>query len=178
MFHAPFFRVYVSNDPIGVEVSGAIKNIMAIGAGLCDGLGMQANARAALITRGLAEITRIGVSMGADPTTFLGLAGVGDLLLTCSSSKSRNYTVGFRLGKGEELDHILETLGSVAEGVDSTKAAKALCVRLNVHSPMVDAAYAILYDKKPVMDVVYRLLNASAGVELDFERHRDSSSTK
>ncbi|KAI9338468.1 6-phosphogluconate dehydrogenase [Obelidium mucronatum] len=145
VFHAPYFRVYDCDDVVGVEVAGALKNVIALAAGACAGLGFQQNARAAIITRGLAEIMRIGVRLGADPLTFSGLAGVGDLFLTAQSEKSRNYTVGYRLGRGETLDHVLETLGSVAEGVETTKAAYELCRKLNVESPVCDAVYSVLF---------------------------------
>ena len=122
LFHQPHFRCYVNSDPVGVELAGALKNVYAIASGVAGGLGFEANTRAGLVTRSLAEMTRIGVAYNAEPLTFLSLAGVGDLFLTCSSEKSRNFTVGYRLGKGETLEHILETLGSVAEGVDTAKS--------------------------------------------------------
>lgn len=144
---------YTGSDPIGIELAGALKNVYAIAAGLADGLGFENNTRASellvigetpaelmlpegLITRGLAEMTRIGASYGANPLTFLGLAGVGDLFLTCSSSASRNYTVGYRLGKGESLDTIIKTLGSVAEGVTTAKGVKKLIDELGVDAPI------------------------------------------
>jgi glycerol-3-phosphate dehydrogenase len=123
---------YIGEDPIGIELAGALKNVYAIAAGMADGLGFEANTRAMLITRGLGEMTRIGVAYGASPLTFLGLAGVGDLFLTCTSSNSRNYTVGYRLGKGEPLQVILDTLGSVAEGVTTAKGVKAIIDELGV----------------------------------------------
>jgi len=153
---------YTGKDPIGIELAGALKNIYAIAAGLADGLGFENNTRAgelsccldglfraltnfeALITRGLAEMTRIGVCYGANPLTFLGLAGVGDLFLTCSSSASRNYTVGYRLGKGESLDNIIRTLGSVAEGVTTAKGVKALIDELGVDAPIATAVSEVL----------------------------------
>ncbi|KAJ3238773.1 hypothetical protein HDU78_003336 [Chytriomyces hyalinus] len=158
VFHAPHFRVYDSGDVIGVEVAGAMKNVIALAAGACAGLGYQQNARAAIITRGLAEIMRIGVKLGADPLTFSGLAGVGDLFLTAQSEKSRNYTVGFRLGKGEKLDHVIATLGSVAEGVETTKAAYALCRKIGVESPLCDAVYSVLFGGVEVHDAVRNLM--------------------
>ena len=160
LFHAPHFRVYDTPDVIGmhvdgihyqvyhvksrpsthykgVEVCGALKNVIAIAAGASAAQGFQANTRAALITRGLAEITRIGVALGANPITFQGLAGVGDLLLTCTSEKSRNFTLGYRLGQGEDVQHVLSTLGSVAEGYETSKAAYELCRKIHADSPMV-----------------------------------------
>ncbi|KAH9265890.1 hypothetical protein BASA83_010913 [Batrachochytrium salamandrivorans] len=126
LFHAPHFRVYEIHDTVGVEIAGALKNVIALASGACAGVGFQMNARAALITRGLAEITRFGIRLGANPLTFAGLSGVGDLMLTCTSEKSRNYTVGFRIGQGQTLDEIIASLGSVAEGVSTTKAALSL----------------------------------------------------
>ncbi|KAI8619350.1 6-phosphogluconate dehydrogenase [Chytriomyces sp. MP71] len=158
VFHAPHFRVYDSSDVVGVEIAGALKNVIALAAGACAGLGFQQNARAAIITRGLAEIMRIGVKLGADPLTFSGLAGVGDLFLTAQSEKSRNYTVGFRLGKGEKIDHILATLGSVAEGVETAKAAYALCRKINVESPVCDAVYSVLFQNVEVTAAVRSLM--------------------
>lgn len=138
VFHQPWFRCYHSQDPIGLELAGALKNVYAIVAGLADGLGFENNTRAMIITRGLSEMTRIGVAYGADPLTFLGLSGVGDLFLTCTSPTSRNYTVGYRMGKGESLDHIVETLGSVAEGVSTSKGAKIIIDELGVNAAIVD----------------------------------------
>ncbi|KAG6333699.1 hypothetical protein ID866_5382 [Astraeus odoratus] len=130
VFHQPWFRCYTGGDPIGLELAGALKNVYAIAAGMADGLGFENNTRASsvpgLITRGLAEMTKIGTAYGASPLTFLGLAGVGDLFLTCSSPTSRNYTVGYRLGKGEKLEDIINTLGSVAEGVTTAKGLKQI----------------------------------------------------
>ncbi|KAJ3126585.1 hypothetical protein HK100_010179 [Physocladia obscura] len=158
VFHAPHFRVYDSSDVVGVEVAGALKNVVALAAGACAGLGFQQNARAAIITRGLAEIMRIGVKLGADPLTFSGLSGVGDLFLTAQSEKSRNYTVGYRLGRGESLEHVLATLGSVAEGVETTKAAYALCKKIGVESPVTNAVYGVLFAGVDVKDAVKALM--------------------
>lgn len=155
------YQSYTGKDPIGIELAGALKNIYAIAAGLADGLGFENNTRAgeppvfalvdvlltkfeALITRGLAEMTRIGVCYGANPLTFLGLAGVGDLFLTCSSPTSRNYTVGYRLGKGESLDNIIKTLGSVAEGVTTVKGVKSIIDELGVDAPIATAVSEIM----------------------------------
>jgi glycerol-3-phosphate dehydrogenase len=148
---------YTGTDPIGLELSGALKNVYAIAAGMSDGLGFKNNARASsyflitpatcfalmanavIITRGLSEMTVIGSAYGASPLTFLGLAGVGDLFLTCTSSTSRNYTVGYRLGQGEKLDHIIRTLGSVAEGVETTKGVHKIIDELDVRAPIATA---------------------------------------
>ncbi len=165
LFHSSLFRVYSSNDPIGLEIAGALKNVIAIASGACSGLGYQYNSRAALITRGLGEIAKIGTKLGAKPITFMGLGGVGDLFLTCTSEKSRNYTVGYRLGVGEKLDHILKTMGSVAEGVATTKAAYQLIQKLKMTSPIIETVYHVLYQDKPIRDAVDDLLGRDAKEE-------------
>jgi glycerol-3-phosphate dehydrogenase (NAD(P)+) len=165
LFHAVHFRVYTSDDPIGLEVAGALKNVVAIAAGASVGIGFQMNSRAALITRGLAEITRVGVAMGANSLTFKGLGGVGDLFLTCTSEKSRNFMTGFRLGKGETLEQILSSLGSVAEGVATTEAAYNLVNKLGVDAPIVTEAYNVLYRQKPIAQAVMDLLTREAKAE-------------
>lgn len=143
-FSTPFFRCYSSNDVTGVEVGGALKNIMAIAAGIADGLNFGSNARAALITRGLAEINRMGMSMGASPLTFMGLSGLGDLVLTCTGDLSRNRRVGIRLGQGEKLEDIISSLGMVAEGVKTTEAAYRLAARLQISVPVIEAVHDVL----------------------------------
>lgn len=167
LFHAATFRVYTSDDPVGLEVAGALKNVVAIAAGASVGIGFQMNSRAALITRGLAEITRVGVAMGANPLTFNGLGGVGDLFLTCTSEKSRNFMTGFRLGQGESLEVVLNSLGSVAEGVSTADAAYSLCNKLGVDAPIVTEAYNVLYQKKPIAQAVMDLLTREAKPEID-----------
>ncbi|KAH9951024.1 NAD-dependent glycerol-3-phosphate dehydrogenase [Amylocystis lapponica] len=155
LFHQPWFRCYTGGDPIGVELAGALKNVYAIASGMSDGLGFENNTRAMLITRGLAEMTRIGTAYGASPLTFLSLAGVGDLFLTCSSPTSRNYTVGFRLGKGEKLDHIVKTLGSsIIDG-------------LGVTAPIATAIYEVLYEDKNVEERAKLLMSLPPIPELD-----------
>lgn len=144
LFVSRTFRVYTNPDVIGVELGGAVKNVIALAAGVAAGLGMGHNTRAALITRGLAEITRLGVAMGAEASTFSGLAGMGDLVLTCTGELSRNRTVGFRLGRGEELDAILGEMKAVAEGVRTTPAVHALAERHGVEMPIVAKVHAIL----------------------------------
>lgn len=166
LFHDPLFRVYLCSDVIGMEVAGALKNVMAIAAGASSGLGHQQNTRAALITRSLAEITRIGVSMGADPMTFLGLSGIGDLLLTCTSSQSRNYTVGYRIAQGEELEAITNSLGSIAEGVTTTLAAFQLITRLQVDAPIITAIYSVLYQNASLSECLKGLLMRDPSHEL------------
>lgn len=147
-FHGSSFRVYHSDDVVGVEIGGAIKNVMAIACGMADGMGLGLNARAAIITRGLAEITRLGVAKGANPLTFSGLAGMGDLVLTCTGNLSRNRRVGLALGKGKTLDEILEELGQVAEGVVTTRSARDLGHKLGVELPITEQVYGILYENK------------------------------
>jgi len=149
-----FFRVYTSTDVRGVELGGAVKNIIAIAAGIADGLGFGANTRAALITRGLAEMSRLGKAMGAQSKTFMGLAGMGDLVLTCTGDLSRNRQVGLRLGKGEKLVQILAQMTMVAEGVKTTQAVHNLGLKLHAELPITEQVYKVLYeDKDPRMAV-------------------------
>lgn len=165
IFHHSYFRVYTSEDPVGLEVAGAMKNVIAIAAGACAGLGLQMNSMAALMTRGLAEITRLGIRLGANPLTFQGLGGVGDLLLTCSSSKSRNYSLGFKLGQGLSVHDALKSLGSVAEGFTTAKAAHKLAKTLKVEMPISEQVYEVLYEKKPVKEALIDLINRDAKAE-------------
>ncbi|MEI3610800.1 NAD(P)H-dependent glycerol-3-phosphate dehydrogenase [Pseudogracilibacillus sp. SO30301A] len=161
------FRVYTSSDVIGVELGGALKNIIALGAGISDGLGFGDNAKAALITRGLTEITRLGTAMGAKPLTFLGLCGVGDLIVTSTSVHSRNWRAGNLLGKGNSLDEVLSKMNMVVEGVRTTKAAHQLSKSLNVDMPITNGIYDILFnDKKPKI-VVEQLMNRDKKQEMD-----------
>ena len=153
-----YFRAYTSTDVIGVELGGSLKNVIAVAAGCADGLGFGHNTRAALITRGLAEISRLAVRLGADPITMAGLAGVGDLFLTCSASLSRNRTVGFELGQGKKLPQILEALGQVAEGVRTAKSVHDLAAREKVELPISEAVYALLYENKDPKETVYELM--------------------
>ena len=140
--------MYTNPDVIGVELGGSVKNVIAIAAGVLEGLGFGHNTMAALITRGLAEMTRLGVAMGAYPATFSGLAGMGDLVLTCTGGLSRNRTLGVRLGKGEKLHDILRSATTVAEGVRTTKAARDLAKQHHVVMPVVEEVYRILYEGK------------------------------
>jgi glycerol-3-phosphate dehydrogenase (NAD(P)+) len=156
--HHPTLRVYYSTDLAGVEISGAVKNVMAIAAGISDGLGLGLNARAALITRGLAELTRLGVALGGRPETFMGLAGAGDLILTCTGELSRNRRVGLLLAKGESLEAILKQLGHVAEGVYSAPAVEALAAEKRVDMPITRAVCAVLFRGTPPGDAVQELL--------------------
>lgn len=145
IFSGPFFRCYSSTDVTGVEMGGALKNVMAIAAGVCDGLGLGHNSRAALVTRGLAEMSRLGAARGASERTFMGLSGLGDLTLTCTGDLSRNRQVGLRLGRGEALEAITRSLGMVAEGVKTTAAVHEMAARLRVEAPLSAAVYGILY---------------------------------
>lgn len=143
-----FFRVYTNPDFIGVEIGGALKNIIALGAGMSDGLGFGDNAKAALLTRGLAEIARLGLAMGAEPFTFAGLAGVGDLVVTCTSQHSRNWRAGYLLGQGHPLEDVLQKMGMVVEGVKTTRAAHALSERYSVEMPITRELYRVLFSGK------------------------------
>ena len=161
----PSFRLYTNRDRIGVEVGGVVKNVLAIVAGAAHGLGYGANTTAFLMTRGLAEMTRLGVALGADPLTFQGLAGVGDLIATCTSSGSRNRTVGERLARGERLADITASMGSVAEGIRAAPLLAALAVRHGVDMPMVDAVVAVTRDAADVRGIGERLLARPARSE-------------
>lgn len=152
------FRVYTNDDIIGVELGGALKNIIALGAGLSDGLGYGDNAKAALITRGLAEIARLGAAMGANPLTFMGLTGIGDLVVTCTSVHSRNWRAGNLLGKGNSLDEVLENMGMVVEGVRTTKAAYHLAKEQQVEMPITSVLYEVLFNNKEPKDGVDLLM--------------------
>ncbi len=159
IFNTSYFRVYTSRDVLGVELSGALKNIMAIATGMSDGLGFGLNARAALITRGLAEIKRLGVAMGAEANTFLGLSGVGDLMLTCTGNLSRNRHVGYELGKGKNLKSVQQEMQMVAEGVRTTKSGRALAVQQGIDMPILQHTFRILYENEPCQEAVKKLLN-------------------
>lgn len=165
---SPRFRVYTSNDVVGVELGGAFKNIIAIGAGLCDGLGYGHNAKAALIARGLAEITRLGVAAGGQPSTFTGLAGLGDLVVTCSSPLSRNHFVGEQLAKGQPLKEILASLGlSVAEGIDTTAAARKMAQDLGVEMPITEHIYRVLFERLDPRQAVAELMGRPPKAEMN-----------
>ncbi len=155
---APYFRVYTNPDVIGVELGGSLKNVIAVAAGVLEGLGFGYNTMAALLTRGLAEMARLGSAMGANPLTFSGLAGMGDLVLTCTGGLSRNRTLGTRLGKGEPLADILAAAKTVAEGVKTAKAARNLAKKYSVEMPIVEEVYRILYENKPPRSAVNDLM--------------------
>jgi glycerol-3-phosphate dehydrogenase (NAD(P)+) len=156
--NGPRLRLYSSNDVLGVELGGALKNVIAIAAGIADGLDLGRNARAALVTRGLAEIVRLGVAMGGQPETFMGLTGLGDLVLTCTGDLSRNREVGLRLAQGKPLATILGELGHVAEGVHSARAASDYAKRHDVEMPITEAVCAVLFEGEAPHAVVHRLL--------------------
>ncbi|WP_409293364.1 NAD(P)H-dependent glycerol-3-phosphate dehydrogenase [Peribacillus sp. SCS-37] len=161
------FRVYTNPDIIGVEIGGALKNIIALAAGMTDGLGYGDNAKAALITRGLAEIARLGTKMGANPLTFSGLAGIGDLIVTCTSVHSRNWRAGNMLGKGQKLEEVLQNMGMVVEGVRTTKAAYQLAEKYQVSMPITKALYHVLFDGTEVRDAVDHLMNRMKKHEME-----------
>ncbi len=166
IFSTAYFRVYTNDDVVGVELGGALKNVVALAAGVSDGLGFGYNTRAALITRGLAEMTRMGLALGANPATFAGLAGMGDLVLTCTGDLSRNRTVGMELGRGRSLAEILGGMKMVAEGVKTTLSAYQLAAKLGVDVPITEQMYRILYQNKDprqaVTDLMLRGLKAEA----------------
>lgn len=158
VFQTPWFRVYTNPDVLGVELGGALKNVVALAAGMTAGLGYAANTTAALITRGLAEMTRLGVAMGARQATFYGLAGMGDLVLTCMGGLSRNRTVGYRLGQGESLDRILGEMTAVAEGVETAKAVHELARRHDVEMPIAEQVYAIVEEGRTPVEALQELM--------------------
>ena len=158
LFQTDYFRVYTNADVRGVELAGALKNVIALAAGMAAGLGLGHNARAALITRGLAEMTRLGQALGAQPATFAGLAGMGDLILTCTGELSRNRTVGIELGRGRPLDEILSGMTMVAEGVATARAARALAERTGIEMPIVTEVYAVLFEGRHPRAAVENLM--------------------
>jgi glycerol-3-phosphate dehydrogenase (NAD(P)+) len=166
LFMTRSFRVYTNPDIVGCEIAGALKNVIAIAVGTAAGLGYGDNAQAALVTRGLAELTRLGVTLGGKPLTFAGLAGLGDLVATCTSPKSRNRTVGFELGRGRRLDEIVDEMNMVAEGVQSTAAVLALGARAGVEMPIAAVVGALLYEGRRPADLVSELMLREAKPEL------------
>ena len=166
LFMTATFRVYTNPDVVGCESAGALKNVIALAAGIAHGLGYGDNTKAALITRGLAELARLGTALGGDPMTFSGLAGMGDLVATCTSEKSRNRTVGVALGQGRTLEEIVAEMKMVAEGVKSTQAVLELAARHGVEMPIAEQVGAVLYDGVPVADIVPALMLREAKPEL------------
>lgn len=168
-FHSEYFRVYTSDDLIGVELGGALKNVIAIAAGITDGLGLGDNAKAALMTRGLHEITRLGVALGAQPATFAGLAGMGDLIVTCTSRHSRNRLLGEKLGKGATLETALGEMVMVAEGAKTARSALALAQQKKVEVPIIEEVNQVLFEGKKAKDALKSLLSRPSKSEKDFE---------
>jgi glycerol-3-phosphate dehydrogenase (NAD(P)+) len=172
LLHAPRFRVYTSADPIGVQIGGAIKNVIAVASGACDGLGLGANARAALITRGLAEITRLAVALGGDPLTMLGLAGVGDLVLTCTGTQSRNHTLGAKVAQGVSAAEYVASSRAVAEGYWTAAAAHALAEQRGIDMPITEQVYQVLHKGRPLFEALESLLKREGKSELHGIRGR------
>ncbi len=169
VFSTNYFRVYTSLDRIGIEIAGATKNVIALAAGISDGMSFGLNTRAALITRGLAEITRLGAKLGSNPLTFLGLAGIGDLLLTCTGDLSRNRTVGIQLGQGRKIKEILSEMRMVAEGVLTARSVHFLARRMQVEMPICSQVYRILYEDKDPRTVVHELMGRDLKHEIEFD---------
>ena len=173
IFSSSYFRVYINNDVIGVELGGALKNVIAIAAGVSDGLKIGDNAKAAVITRGLAEISRLGVTLGARPITFAGLSGIGDLFVTCTSRFSRNRMLGEKLSKGNSLRKILSKMEMVAEGVKTTKSAFSLSKKYGIYMPITKAVHEILFSRKSCKDAISELLSFKKNIyEFDFLNRR------
>mgnify|MGYP001351865476 CR=1 FL=1 len=159
LFDVSWLRLYTHHDPLGVELAGALKNVIAIAAGICDGMSLGDNAKSAMLSRGLAEISRLGVAMGAQLETFFGVAGVGDLATTCFSPYGRNRTCGERLGRGESLFDIESSMGSVVEGVATTKAVRTLATTYGIDMPISEMMYQVLYHALPLNDAIYSLMS-------------------
>lgn len=168
VLHGETFRVYASNDRFGVELGGALKNVYAIIAGMAAAMGMGENTKSMLITRALAEMTRFAVKMGANPMTFLGLSGVGDLIVTCTSPKSRNFQVGYALGQGVSLEQAVTQLGEVAEGVNTLRVLKQKAAELGVYMPLVNGLYAVLFDGYPLQKIIGGLMSGEPKTDIDF----------
>lgn len=168
MLHCAYFRVYASTDMYGVELGGTLKNIYAIAAGLSAALGMGENTKSMLMTRSLAEMSRFAVSMGANPMTFIGLAGVGDLIVTCMSPLSRNYRVGYALGEGKTLEQAVESLGQVAEGVHTIKHVRDKAAEMNIYMPLVTGLYEVVFNQAPVAEVVKMLMMNEQSSDVEF----------
>ncbi len=175
VLHRNYFRVYASSDSYGVELGGTLKNIYAIAAGLSAALGMGENTKSMLMTRSLAEMSRFAVCMGANPMTFIGLAGVGDLIVTCMSPLSRNYRVGYALGQGKSLEEAVSVLGQVAEGVNTIKQVKEKAAAMDVYMPLVSALYAVVFEHAPIADVVKMLMTNEQSTDVEFVLPRDDA---
>jgi len=172
--HQSYFRVYASSDKYGVELGGTLKNIYAIAAGLSAALGMGENTKSMLMTRSLAEMSRFAVSMGANPMTFLGLAGVGDLIVTCMSPLSRNYRVGYALGLGQTLSEAVDALGEVAEGVNTIRIIKAKADEQNIYMPLVSGLYEVVFNGVHVQEVAKTLMTSEQSTDVEFVLPRDA----
>lgn len=166
-FSSPYFRTYTHTDVVGVELGGALKNVMAVATGIAEGLGLGFNARAALITRGLAEMTRLGIALGAEQSTFAGLAGLGDLVLTCTGSLSRNRAVGIELGRGRKLEDVLSHTETVAEGVVTAQSARELAARAGVEMPIVDTVNRVLFEGQSARSAIAALMTRELRSEVD-----------
>ena len=166
-FSSPYFRTYTHTDVTGVELGGALKNVMAVATGIAEGLGLGFNARAALVTRGLAEMTRLGLALGAEQSTFAGLAGLGDLVLTCTGSLSRNRAVGFEVGKGRTLEDVLRDKETVAEGVVTAQSARELAAREGVEMPIVDTVNRVLFEGQSARSAIAALMSRELRAEVD-----------
>ena len=177
LFMAPSFRVYTSKDVIGVELGGALKNVIALAAAMSDGLGYGHNARAALMTRGLAEIQRLGVALGAEVLTFSGLAGLGDLVVTCTSPLSRNYQVGYRLGQGDDLPQALAKADGIAEGVPTTRAVLRLAARADIEMPIAELLAKVLFEGLPARQAVEALMLRAPKAEMADQASLTTGST-
>ena len=167
LFMNAYFRVYTNDDIVGVEIGAALKNVIALAAGITDGLGYGDNAKAALITRGLAEISRLGVKMGAHPLTFSGLTGLGDLIVTCTSVHSRNWKAGNMLGQGQKLEDVISGMGMIIEGVRTTKAAHQLASKYEVSMPLTEALYSVLFEEVAPKEAVDQLMNRMKKQEVE-----------
>ena len=167
IFMSPKLRVYTNPDLIGVELGGALKNIIAFGAGICDGLGYGDNTKAALMTRGIREIARLGVALGADSNTFSGLSGIGDLIVTCTSMHSRNRRAGILIGQGKSVDETLKEVKMVVEGITATEVAYEVSKKMNIEMPITSAIYSVLYDGKNANEVVANLMMRSKKHEIE-----------
>lgn len=167
MFSSTAFRVYISSDPVGVELGGALKNVYALACGMIDGLGLGDNTKAALMTRGLAEMTRLGQAMGAQPLTFFGLSGLGDLIVTCGSKHSRNRSLGEKIGSGKSLEVALQEMTMVAEGVNTTRSAHSLAEKKKVDAPIINETYKILFENKAPQDSIKDLMTRQVGAEME-----------
>ena len=166
IFTNDHLRVYTNRDLIGCEIAGVVKNVLAIASGMADGMGFGDNTRATLVTRGLHELARLGVAIGGEPLTFAGLAGMGDLIATCSSTQSRNHSVGYRLGKGQSIATIMADMKMVAEGVKSSPSVLELARRRGIDMPLVEAVVAVCHRGRPAREVVRRIMEREAGAEM------------